>query len=123
MAWYNPRKNEKGVESWHKVVDNVKFTENISSIITEFWQNTETSFYANLKELISNLDDIETKNTLLTKWGTVLKHEVESLFDANALAQQEDGLNMKRVVKARQVLGKGIGKMINALNSRKQEVE
>ncbi len=94
----------------------------MSFIDSAFWQNTEPSFYFILERLISNLDDTETKNLLLAEWGIVLKHEVESLFDSNALAQQEDGLNMKRVVKARQGLGKGIGKMIKALNALKQEV-
>jgi len=94
----------------------------MSFIDTAFWQNTEAPFYDLLKELIDNLEDIALRNSLIERWGLILKKEVQELFDANALAQQEEGLNMKRVVKARRGLGKGIGKMIKKLNTLKEEV-
>lgn len=94
----------------------------MSFIDSAFWQNTETPFYEILNELIENLEDIEIRNKLCDKWAKVLKEEVEKLFDINALAQQEDGLNMKRVVKARQELGKGIGRIIKKMNALKEEV-
>jgi len=123
MAWYKPRANKKGVESWQKVVDSRKFTEYTSYISSSFWQNTESSFYSILERLINNLENIEVRNSLVDEWGMILKKEVESLFDSNALAQQEDGLNMKRVVKARKGLNAGIGKMINKLKILKGEEE
>ncbi len=107
-AWFGSPKDAKG---------------DMSFLDTAFWQNTESSFYSLLKRLVENLEDVELKNSLVDEWGTILKREVENLFDANALAQQEDGLNMKRVVKARQGLGKGIGKMFKNLKALKDVEE
>ncbi len=123
MAWYKPRVNKKGIESWKKVIDARKFTEYTSDISSSFWQNTEISFYEILEKLVFNLGDVNILNLLVDKWISVLKKEAEALFDSNALAQQEDGLDMKRVIKARQNLGKGIGKMIKNLKTLKEEVE
>lgn len=95
----------------------------MSFLYTAFWQNTEPSFYTILKELIDNLENIVTRNRLVDEWGRILRKEVETLFDANALAQQEDVLHMKRVVKARKGLNAGISKMIKKLNVLKGEEE
>jgi len=122
-AWFKPRIIGRGKESWKRVVDSRKFTLSTSHITSSFWQKTEPSFYSLLKKLVENLEDVELKNSLLDEWGTILKREVENLFDANALAQQEDGLNMKRVVKSRQELGKGIGKMFKNLKALKDVEE
>jgi CRISPR system Cascade subunit CasA len=103
-AWFSSPKNAKG---------------DMSSLDAAFWQNTESDFYKLLKRLIGHTNDIQLKNSLLDEWFIILKREAESLFDANALAQQEDGLNMKRVIKARLGLGKGIGKMFNNLKKLK----
>ena len=92
----------------------------LSFLDSSFWQNTESSFYALLDRLVNNLENTETRNSLVDEWGIILKKEAESLFDSNALAQQEDGLNMKRVVKARKGLNAGIGKMINNLKNLKE---
>lgn len=95
----------------------------ISFIDIAFWGETEQPFYELLNELIGNIEDLELKNSLVEKWGRILKKKVEELFDINVLAQQEDGINMRRVVKARQGLGKGIGQMIKKLNTLKEEVQ
>ncbi len=107
-AWFGSPKDAKG---------------DMSFLDTAFWQNTEPSFYSLLKKLVENLDDVKLKNSLLDEWANILKREAENLFDANALAQQEDGLNMKRVVKARQGLGKGVGKMFKNLKALKDVEE
>lgn len=95
----------------------------ISFIGASFWQNTEPTFYKILKELIDNLENIEIRNNLVDEWGRVLSKEAGTFFDSNALAQQEDGLNMKRVIKARRGLNAGIGKMINNLKTLKEVEE
>ena len=107
-AWFGSPKDAKG---------------DMGFLDTSFWQNTESFFYSILDRLIKNLKDIELENGLIDEWGIILKREVEDLFDANALAQQEDGLNMKRVVKARLGLVKGINKMIKNLKALKEMEE
>ncbi len=107
--------------AWANRVSDLKG--DMSFLDTSFWQNTESSFYQILDSLVIDLSDIEMRNTLVDKWSFALKNEVESLFDSNALAQQEEGLNMKRVVKAREDLNKGIGKMFNKLKILKKELE
>jgi CRISPR system Cascade subunit CasA len=107
-AWFGSPKDAKG---------------DMSFLDTAFWQNTEPSFYSLLDKLVNNLDDGKLKNRLVGEWGQIIIREVENLFDANALAQQEDGLDMKRVVKARQGLNEGIGKMIKNLKELKEVEE
>ena len=107
-AWFGSPKDAKG---------------DMSFLDSTFWQNTESSFYSILKKLVIHLDDIGQRNELVDEWGRTLIKEAEALFDSNALAQQEDGLNMKRVVKARKGLNAGIGKMINNLKILKEVEE
>ena len=83
----------------------------LSFIDTVFWQNTEAQFYSILESFISNLHYDHYKNRLLDEWSQILQDESIALFDSNALAQQEDGLNMKRIVSARKGLEKGFAKM------------
>ena len=104
-AWFGSPKDAKG---------------DMGFLDTAFWQNTESAFYSILDRLVNNLYNDELRNNLVDNWGLILKKETESIFDANALAQQEDGLNMKRVVKARIGLGKGIAKMFQNLKSLKE---
>ena len=107
-AWFGSPKDAKG---------------DISFLDSAFWQNTESSFYSLLERLVNNLENDDIKNSLVDEWGKALIKEAETLFDSNALAQQEDGLNMKRVIKARRGLNAGIGKMINKLSILKGEEE
>lgn len=107
-AWFGSPKDTKG---------------DMGFLDTAFWQNTESAFYSILERLVDNIYNDELRNNLVDNWGSILKKEVENLFDANALAQQEDGLNMKRVVKARLGLVKGINKMIKNLKALKEVEE
>lgn len=107
-AWFGSPKDAKG---------------DMGFLDTAFWQNTESAFYSILDHLVNDLDNDEFKNNLVDKWGLILKKEVENIFDSSALAQQEDGLNMKRVVKARLGLVKGINKMIKNLKVLKEVEE
>ncbi|MDA3939070.1 MAG: type I-E CRISPR-associated protein Cse1/CasA [Spirochaetia bacterium] len=107
-AWFGSPKDAKG---------------DMSFLDSAFWQNTEPPFYSLLERLVKNLGNDEIKNNLIEEWGKTLTKEAETLFDSNALAQQEDGLNMKRVVKARKGLKSGIGKMINNLKTLKEVEE
>lgn len=106
-AWFNSVKDAKG---------------DISFLDTSFWQNTEPHFYTLLEELIKNIDSISTKNNLADQWLQVLRKESEILFDSWVLTQQEDGLNMKRVIKARNELHKSFSKIKKILDTLKGEV-
>ncbi len=107
FAWANRPKDIKG---------------DISFIESSFWQNTEEPFYNLLSELVSNLEYVEKRNELLDFWGKVVRKETEHIFDTTAFAQQIEGLNLKRVIKARKGLGLGIGKFIKNLRKIKEEV-
>lgn len=104
-AWFGSPKDAKG---------------NMGFIDTAFWQNTESEFYSTLNQFVEDIYNEELRNNLIDNWGKILRKETEDLFNAHALAQQEDGLDMKRVVKARIGLDKGIAKMIKNLKSMKE---
>jgi len=107
-AWFNSPKEVKG---------------DISFLETSFWQNTEKEFYEILKESIDNIESPSEMNLIVERWKKVLNEETLRLFDTWALAQQEDGLDMKRVIKARNELERGIYKITKSLNELKQEEE
>lgn len=105
-AWFSSPKEVKG---------DMRFLD------TAFWQNTESDFYSILDEKIGGLKDNALSVRLIDDWGNVLKTEAENLFNESALAQQEDGIDMKRVISARNKLEKKIGRMRNSLKNYRQQ--
>ena len=104
QSWFDRPKDAKG---------------DISFLDTSFWQNTEGSFYANLQQIIDKpFDDIVVPNCIVC-WEKELRREAFQLFDTWALSMQEDGLDMKRVVSARDFLGKNINKALKGLQNLK----
>jgi len=91
-------------------------------IDNSFWGDTEGAFYDLLDDFIENIEDSEKKKELLDSWWQMMKPMAEDIFDNAVFAQQEDGLNMKRVMKARDSLGKGIEKFIKDLRKIKEKV-
>jgi len=100
-AWFNSPKDVKG---------------DLSFIETEFWQKTEADFFKLSQKVYENFDSSAVKNEIVQGWMNVLSLQAYKIFDDNALKQQENGLDMRRVIKAREDLGKAIGKMKNDLN-------
>lgn len=101
-AWFSRPKDAKG---------------DVSFVMESFWRRTETDFYRLLDRLIGNLDDDYIWAECTAQWRDLICGEVLSLFDQWALAQQEDGLDMHRVVKARNVLEWKIGKVRKEFNN------
>ena len=90
-AWFGPpKKGEKRIGA-----DATAFLGNA------FWQNTERAFYQIVDEMTDHVDDAEVWAKSAEKWRDRIIEETRDLFDRCALAQQEDGLNMRRVVDAR----------------------
>lgn len=87
----------------------------ISYIASIFLNDTEEDFYALLQDIITDPTNEESIGDKLMGWAYILKVEAEKLFDTTVLAQQEDGLNMERVLKSRSRLGKAIGSVYNKL--------
>ncbi len=86
-----------------------------------FWEVTEYEFYDLLSKLMSRLEDVEGRNELLELWCKFVKSKVENIFDEIVLAQKIEGLNMKRIMKARKAFGKGVGKFFNNMRKNKEE--
>lgn len=104
QSWFDRPKDAKGDTSF---------------LDTSFWQNTEGSFYANLQQIIDKpFDDIVVPNCIVC-WEKELRREAFQLFDTWALSMQEDGIDMKRVVSARDFLGKNINKGLKGLQNLK----
>jgi CRISPR system Cascade subunit CasA len=101
-AWFNSPKDVKG---------------DLSFIDTEFWQTTEAYFFKTAQRVYENFDSPTVKNEIVQDWMNLLSSQAYKLFDDNALKQQEDGLDMRRVIKARDDLGKAIGKMKKELKT------
>lgn len=93
-AWFRRPKDVKG---------------DMSFLDTSFWQETEIPFYNSLGLLVSDVGDDKQAARLAKDWERTLRRKAEDLFDRWALAGQEEGLDMKRVVKARNELRKWLG--------------
>ena len=103
-AWFKRPKDARG---------------DMSFLDTSFWQQTESTFYQNLGRLVKSPSDKNLVVKIATQWETEIKETVRNLFDSWALSAQEDGLNMKRVVKARAELEKWLknGKQMKELKN------
>ncbi len=104
LAWFKRPKDAKG---------------NMSFLDTSFWQQTEAVFYQNLGRLVKAPADKNLVVEIATQWEGEIKRSARALFDSWALSAQEDGLNMKRVVKARTELEKWLrdGKQMKELQN------
>ena len=101
-AWFSRPKDAKG---------------SVSFISNSFWQNTEPDFYRLLDRMVQNLDDANDWAQCAKQWRDCITQEAYRLFDQWALAQQEDGLDMRRIVGARNHLKKEVGKVWKNLNN------
>lgn len=101
-AWFSRPKDAKG---------------NIGFLGTSFWQNTESDFYHFLDRMAKNFDDNATWATCAAEWRDRIIMETRDLFDRWALAQQEDGLNLRRVVSARNHLRRVISTVRKKFNN------
>ena len=95
-AWFSRPKDAKG---------------SVGFLGNSFWQYTEPDFYRLIDRMATNLDDDEIWADCARQWRDRIKQEASDLFDQWALAQQEDGLNMRRVVDARNHLRNVIRKV------------
>lgn len=85
-----------------------------------FWQNTESAFYDSLYDLI-HVDNEETVvASTRENWGKTLMHQAFQLFDQYALSGLVEDGDMKRVVEARNELGKWLGAAKKKLTGRKK---
>ena len=109
-AWFKRPKDAKG---------------DMSFLDTSFWQQTESVFYQNLGRLVKAPSDKELAAEIAKQWEREIKRTAQNLFDSWALSAQEDGLNMKRVVKARTELEKWLknGKQMKALKNLQTSTE
>ncbi|MFP4165449.1 MAG: type I-E CRISPR-associated protein Cse1/CasA, partial [Chitinispirillaceae bacterium] len=108
QAWFSSPKDVNG---------------DLSFIESTFWQNTESQFYSLVQDIANNFDSSAVKKESVEKWMGILASQAYKLFDKWALEQQEDGLDMKRVIKARDDLGKAVGKMKKDLKNQISSLE
>jgi len=103
-AWFKRPKDAKG---------------DMSFLDTFFWQQTESTFYQSLSQLVKAPSDRDLVVKIAKEWEREIKKTALNIFDSWALAAQEDGLNMKRVVKARAELNKWLrnGKQMKELKN------
>ena len=102
QSWFDRPKDAKG---------------DISFLDTSFWQNTEPPFYSILQQLIEKPFDDIVVPACIVRWEKELRKEAFQLFDKWALSMSEDGLDMRRVVNAREFLGKNINKAFKGLQN------
>ena len=103
-AWFRRPKDHKG---------------DLSFVDQAFWQNTEIDFYDSLYNLIHGKNSDGEVAALREKWANKATHQAFQLFDQYALAAPMEDADMKRVVKARNELGKWAGGMKKKLTDKK----
>jgi CRISPR system Cascade subunit CasA len=79
----------------------------MSLVVSEFWQQTETDFYRQLNALSQLPDEFrQTPSDVARQWLATIKNTTMSLFDQWTMAGNAEDMNMRRIVKARQELEK-----------------
>ncbi|MCP4115900.1 MAG: type I-E CRISPR-associated protein Cse1/CasA [Desulfobacteraceae bacterium] len=104
-AWFRRPKDKKG---------------DFSFVDQAFWQNTEAAFYDFLYDLIHGVDEEKKVSAIREKWGTELMKQAFRLFDQYVLSASVEDADMKRVVEARNELGKWLGGVKNKLTGKKK---
>ncbi len=103
-AWFNRAKDATG---------DFSFIERI------FWSSTEDNFNLIFAEYIDNINNEDKINSLIDDWTDIIKNTAYDIFDTHAMAQQENGLDLKRIVRARRRLVVNVKKAIKKLNTLK----
>ncbi len=101
-------------EAWFKRPKDIKG--DISFIDHNFWEQTESDFYQQLRQLIKNLNDDKAVKRILEQWRQVLQAKTTSLFDDYVLSSLNEDGDMKRIIKAR----KNLQKWLNASKPMKE---
>lgn len=86
-------------EAWFKSPKDA--TGDFSHIAISFWQNTEIDFYLVLSRLVKNIYDKANVSECALYWQKTIYNQALRLFETWALSEHEDGLDMKRVIGAR----------------------
>lgn len=91
MAWFKRPKDAKG---------DTLFVDH------SLWEQTESSFYKQLRCLINQLDDDEAIQRTLNEWRKSLCAHSVKIFDDYVLCSLNEDGNMKRIIQARKYLEK-----------------
>lgn len=96
-AWFNRPKDAKG---------------DTSMVDKSFWDATEATFYQQLRNLANQPDAIRTMPTeVAEQWLTLLRQQAYRLFDQWVIEGDAEDMNMKRITKARRILGSKLKSM------------
>lgn len=96
-AWFNRPAEAKG---------------DMSLVVSEFWQQTETDFYRQLNSLSQLPNEFrQIPSDIARQWLTTIQTTAMDLFDQWAMESSVEDMNMRRILKARQDLKK---KLVNA---------
>lgn len=100
QAWFDRPKDAKG---------------DISFLDSEFWNNTEKLFYKYLKELLEDPFDEDNISKIFSQWSICLKKESNILFEKWCLSSSPEGIDYKRVISAKNELGKYLNRSCKVL--------
>jgi len=88
----------------------------------DFYSKTERDFYRTLDTLVKRVGDDDTRSECAKVWEKIIKQKTLEIFDAWALSEQEDGLDMKRVISGRGELFRGFSRASKKLSVMQKEV-
>lgn len=89
----------------------------------EFYSKTESDFYQILYTLVKRVGNDEARSECSKDWETIIKHKTLEIFDSWALSEQEDGIDMKRVIFGRKELSSGFNRASKKLSVMHKEVK
>ena len=113
----------KGIKTaWYKrEVKEVKG--DFSFLDRDFYSKTERDFYRTLDTLVKYVGDDNARSECAKEWEKIIKHKTLEIFDSWALSEQEDGLDMKRVISGRGELVRGFNRASKKLSVMHKEVK
>ncbi|MFZ5569201.1 MAG: type I-E CRISPR-associated protein Cse1/CasA [Thermodesulfobacteriota bacterium] len=106
-AWFKPQTDNSGKQKWNHVTSAINKAGHLSSyknIESDYWESLEKPFSAMLKELIAYGNTPAKPLQIYVSWVKAIQKHCRIYFDRNVLGEVVDGIDLKRVVEAKNYL-------------------
>ncbi len=106
-AWFRPQTDSSGKQKWNHVTKAINKAGHLSTyknIEYEYWESLEKAFSTMLSELIAHGQTPGKPLKIYVKWVKEIQKHCLNYFDQNALGEAVDGMDLKKVVEAKNYL-------------------
>jgi hypothetical protein len=108
-AWFNPKIDKRGKETWSHIANKKGDTSQghlstLQFVEENFWKETETFFYQVLSEVIDVADHRDRPLSIYKKWIEYVRSYSIRTFESEAFSLAGEDRSIKRAVSAKRYL-------------------